>query len=258
MLSTKLTASELKCLSIIAKHGRTQISQMSKELHVMPPHISRIVGGLQEKDFVRIERTGLSKAVSLSEAKHAILWRKLAVEFFHMSWDDLLSGSSLEVLSAISFLQLKSRKEIAKLALVSEPSVENVLLKLRKVGIVQKTDSIYNMSPRFQVLKEFVVEFRHYLNEKIALEFAGDAVILWECNKEFVIESTRSEEGNGFRLTGLSTFAGIGVPLMVPKSYFFYSPFVRKLRLEDVVLHSLLVDGSNMLQCCLYGKNKSG
>lgn len=254
MQSLKLTASELDCLRFIANHGRVQLSEISEELKVLPPQVSRITARLGEKDFIRTEKVGLSKIVSLSETKHAALFRKLTIELAHMPLDELLSGPSLEVLSAICFLQLKSRKEIAVNALVSEPSVAKALGKMKQVGIVQKIGLTYSVSPRFQMLREFVIEFRHYLNQKIALKFASDAVVLWECNAEFIIESARSQEGDGFQLTHVSMFGSFGIPLMVPKSYFFYSPFVKRLIFEDIIIHSLLVGDRNMLPILLVWK----
>lgn len=254
MQPMKLTASELKCLHLIASHGGKRASELREELHALPPHVSRVLAVLIEKGFVRTEKVGLSKTVSLSETKHATLWRKMAFEFGHMPLDAVLAGPSLEVLSAICCLKLRSRKEISENSLVSEASVAKALETLRQVGIAQKIGSTYSVSPRFHTLKEFVTEFRHYLNQRIAREFAGDAVILWECNSEFIIESTKSEEENGFQLTGVSAFARFSIPLLAPKSHLFFSPFAKELTLEDVILHSLLVGDRNMLSVLLVWK----
>jgi hypothetical protein len=122
------------------------------------------------------------------------------------------------------------------------------------VGIVQKRDGTYFISPRFNALHDFVVEFRHYLNEKIAREFANDAIVLWEWNTDFIIESKRPEERQGFQLTGVSLFPLFGIRLLAPSSYFFYSPFPRKLRIEDAILHSLLIPNKTMLPILLAWK----
>ncbi len=217
--------------------------------------LSRVVSDLVDKGFLSTEKLGLSKNVSLSKTKHAALWRRLALEFGHMPLHELLSRGSLEVLSAIGSQQLANRRQIAESSLVSEATAARSLERLRELGVVQKDkEGAYCISPRFHVLAEFTTEFRSYMNQKLALEFAPDAVIVSERNEEFIIESSKFEEKDGFLPTGVSAFARFGVPLMAQKSHFFYSPYARKLRLEDAIVHSLLVDSSNPLPTLLAWK----
>ncbi len=49
-------------------------------------------------------------------------------------------------------------------------------------------------------------------------------------------------------------FPRIGIDLLAPTAYFFYSPSTRKLRLEEVILHSLLVPGRTVLPILLAWK----
>ena len=241
MRTMKLSAKEIMCLRAIVNAGSARASEIATTIHTPRPHVSRLLGTLEDAGFVTIKKIGLSKIVAISETKHATLWRKLALEFGHVPLEELLSGTSLEVLSAICSLTLSNRREIAQAALVSEPSVALVLEKLKPVGIIQKAASVYKLPPRFQTLEEFVIEYRSYLNHRIAQESANDAVVLWECNTEFIIESKAPRAKKGFQLTGVSSFARFGVPLIALKSYFFYSPSAKRLKLEDNVLHSLLL-----------------
>jgi hypothetical protein len=123
--------------------------------------------------------------------------------------------------------------------------------------VVQKKGA-YRISPRFRILAEFTAEFRRYINRKVALEFAPDAVIVWERNVEFILESSRTQESDGFLLTGVSAFATFGVSLMVSKSHFFHSPFAKRLRLEEVIIHSLLIPNFSLLPILLaWRKNEA-
>jgi hypothetical protein len=66
------------------------------------------------------------------------------------------------------------------------------------------------------------------------------------------------EEEKGFRLTGISMFGSFGIPLIVPKSHFFYSPLIKQLRLEDIIIHSILVADHHMMPILLiWRKNQS-
>lgn len=250
----KLTTSELKCLRLLATHGNLSASAVGKELRVMRPQVSRVLGSLREKGFIKAEKVGLSKIVSLSETKHAVLLRRMVLEFEHVPFHELLCGVTLEVLSAIACLKLKSRNEIRENSLVSETSVAKALERLKQAGIIRKMDSTYSVSQRFEIVRDFVTEFRHYLNQKAASSFANDAVVLWECNSEMIVESKRREEGDGFLLTGISVFARFGIELVARRFCFFHSPFVRELRLEDVILHSLFVNSGNILPTLLVWK----
>jgi predicted transcriptional regulator len=255
MYSMKLTESELKCLKLIASNGKASVSEIESELHSLPQQVSRVVRSLVGKGFVRTKKNGLSKTVYLSDSKHANEWRNLILEFNHVPFDQLLSGGALEVLSAISCMKLKSRKEIAeKCTVVSETAIAITLGRLKEVGIVQKKDSLYSVSSRFNTLNNLVSEFRHFLDQTLALDFASDAVVRWSCSNEFIIETKKSKEENGFVLTGPSAFGKFGVPLLVPSYYFFRSPSIRKLRLEDCILHSLFLENRTMLPILLVWK----
>lgn len=260
MATIKLTRSQIKVLSLTAKREKMSIAEICGELNALSSHVSRILASLGNKEFIIIEKVGLSKIVSLSNVKHATLFRSLVLEFGHMEFDAMLSGASLEVLSTLCALKLKSRKEIHENSLVSEASAAKVLRKLRSAGIVQKSDSVYHISARFKTLKDFVAEFRHYLNQRIAQGFASDALILWECNIEFIIESKKSKQENGFFLTSISLFGWFGIQFIVPSSYYFYSPFTKKLRLENAILHSLFMPRTrrNILAVLLVWKKNEG
>jgi DNA-binding MarR family transcriptional regulator len=257
MQRIRLGPDELRCLRFIAIRGTARASEIASALNISKVQLSRVISGLVDKGFLSTEKLGLSKNVSLSETKHAMLWRRLALEFGHMPFHKLLSGGSLEVLSAIGSKQLANRKDIAENSLISEATAARVLESLGQLGVVQR-EGAYRISPRFQLLAEFTAEFRRYMNQKLALDFAPDAVVVWERNEEFIVESSRPQEKDDFLLTGISAFARFGVPLLARKSHFFYSPFTRKLRLEDAIIHSLLVPNGSLLPTLLVWKKNEG
>ena len=257
MKRIKLSPDELKCLRFIASRRTSRVSDIASALNISKVQLSRVISGLVDKGFITTKKQGLSKNVSLSETKHAALWRSLSLEFGHMPLHKLLSGGSLEVLSAIGSQQLTNRRGIAESSLISEATAARVLERLGQLGVVQKKGA-YRISPRFQILGEFTAEFRRYINRKVALEFAPDAAIVWERNVEFIVESSRSEESDGFLLTGVSAFARFGVSLMASKSHFFHSPFAMRLRLEEVLIHSLLIPNFSLLPTLLtWRKNEA-
>ncbi|CAE6502188.1 MAG: MarR family transcriptional regulator [Candidatus Nitrosotenuis sp.] len=240
-----LTESELKVLEIISKAGNVSVSHLCDKTKFEPSMVRRTVASLDRKGFIRKHRVGLPKEISLSDSKHALTFRDMVLEASHVPFHKYLSGSSLEVLSAICSMNLGTRKEIRSHTSVSEPSIARVFLKLKRVGIVQKRESAYVISPAFGILKDFIVEFRHYLNQKLAKEFSQNSVILWERNDEFIIESdTKKDDEGNFHLTGPSAFGRFGIQLFMMNSYHYHSPRAKKIGLEDVIAHSFLIPRS--------------
>lgn len=241
----ELTATEIGHLTRLAGKETTLLRDLRETAKSKPSLTTRVISSLEEKGFVNTARSGHSKMLSISQSRHAMLFRDMALEYPHLDLAEILDGKSLEVLSAIAYTNPGTRKEICKNGQVSEASAGRVLLRLRRRGIVQKKEGGYLISPRFVLVKKFVMEFRHYLNYRKARNFAGDAVMVWERNDEFIIESmSREVDKNGFLLTGPSLFARFGVVLFMKSSYHFFSPRAKRVRLEDSILHSLLVQPS--------------
>jgi Mn-dependent DtxR family transcriptional regulator len=255
-----MTPVEIRYLSLVAISGAVGLADIRRGLKIHPVTATRLSSSLKGKGFIMITKEGLSKRISISESKHAQLFRKMVLEYRHIPFHKLLSGPGLEVLSAISFFaKTSSRKEISKISQVSEASTARSLEKLKRAGILQKK-GLYFISPRFQTLNEFVQEYRRYLNQKAAQAFSNDAVIVWERNNEFIVESSqKEEEEDGFRLTGPSAFARFGVKLLMTVSHYYHSLANRQLQLEDLIIHTLLLPQSqrNVLAMLLvWKKNK--
>lgn len=237
-----LAHGELEILKIVSMDNNVSVSHICDLTKFMPSMVSRSLSTLDKKGFIRKYRVGLPKEISLSDSKHALLFRDLVLEHRHVPFQDLLAGSSLEVIAAICSMDLGTRKDIHKSSSVSEPSVARVLSKLKEVGIVRKKESQYVLSQRFGVLRRFVLEFRHYINQKTAKEFNQNSVILWERNNEFIIESESDrDDEKGFHLTGPSAFGRFGINLFIMTNYHYYSPKADELKLEEVIVHSFLI-----------------
>jgi len=240
-----LTESELKVLEVMSKDGNVSVSHLCDKTKFAPSMVRRTVASLDRKGFIRKYRVGLPKEISLSDSKHVLILRDMVLEARHIPFHKYLSGSSLEVLSAICSMNLGTRKEIREHSSVSEPSIARVFLKLKRVGIVQKRESTYVISPAFGILKDFIVEFRHYVNQKLAKEFSQNSVILWERNNEFIIESdTKKDDEGNFHLTALSAFGRFGIQLFMMNSYHYHSPRAKKICLEEVIAHCFLIPRS--------------
>ncbi|MDE1866847.1 MAG: hypothetical protein KGI08_03940 [Thaumarchaeota archaeon] len=243
-----LTESELKYLQVISTDSSVTVSHLCSKTGSLASMVRRSLISLEDEGFISKNRIGLTKEIRLSASRHASIFRDMVLEHRHIPFHKYLGGSSLETLAAICFLNPKTRKEIAENSSVSEPSVARTILKLRSVGLIQKKNSSYIISPEFAILKDFIIEFRHYLNDRLARTFSRDSVILWERNDEFIIESgTKKEDETNFHPTGPSTFARFGVQLFMTVSYHHYSYRIKKITLEQAIVDSFLIPLSSRI-----------
>lgn len=251
----KLSKSELKLLDYVSQHKQIDLFELRFSLGLSSARVSQLASSLREKKLLDNNRLGKKKVVTLADSKHALLYAELRHEFEHMNLPSLLSGTNLEVISAVSYLHLKSRAEIQSKCLTSEASIGKTLLKLKGRGVILR-ETTYTISPRFNKLREFVREFRHYLNLRIAASLSERAHIIYEANHEFIVECDVQNKCQGFTPTGISVFGKYGAPFLLSKSYLIYSPFKHDLTLEDAILHSLLIGDNPLPTLVTWWKNR--
>lgn len=238
----KLTTNEIRILREVAKSGGERIGDISSSLNILHPSVSRTLKSLERKGFVETEKSGISKHVFLSETKHSTLFKTLLTKFAHIEFANFLSGSSLDILYSLSGSSL-SRNEIMLHTGLSKKTVQTRLKTLRQFGIVISERGLYTLNERFGLLRDFLLEFRGYLNVKIAQEFASDAVILWQEADEFLIKTSERKKSKDFLLTSITAFHRYGVQLFLPEYYYYFcSKRKKRLKLEDVILHALMLD----------------
>jgi DNA-binding MarR family transcriptional regulator len=234
-----LGRSGLKLLEIMEEGD--SVSKISEKLGLSLNGTSKIVKSLKENGFINAERKGKKKIIRLSEAKHAQLFKKITKEYEHIDFAELLSGSALEVIYLLD--ERKSASEIAKELGTHRRNIHRILRKLMDRGVVGRDESKYNLLGEFRVLQIFAKEFYSYVHSKLASEFSSDAVVVWQNLREFIIRTDREEGAGNFRLTGPDRFGEFGVPLLTTKAkYYFYSQEKEKLDLEDILIHTLLIE----------------
>ena len=238
----KLTRNEIRILKEITKGSGEGIGDIASSLNISHASISRTLWSLKKKGLIETEKRGVSKHVFFSETKHSTLLKTLLTEFAHVKFEDFLSDSSLEILYFL-FKSPLSRKEIVLRTGLSQKTLQTKLKTLREYGIVFSERGFYRLNERFDLVKDFLLEFRRYLNLKVAQEFVKDATILWQEDEEFLIKTPEPKESKNFFLTSITTFHKYGVQLFLPEYYFyFYTKRKKKLNVEDVILHALLLD----------------
>ena len=234
---------EVKILKEVAK-GNNTFYLLKKFLMIKPNLLSYNLKKLLQKRFIQVERKQkrLGKYVYFNSSKHAILLRDLLLKYDHIKWEDILSGLAVDVL-----FQMINRSEFTFKSF-SKATYWRYTRKLMSYGIIiLSDDGSYEINPRFSLLKDFLMEYQRSILENIVRSVSEGTVILWQRDLECLIRLPKdiNISQKGFMKTAISLFNEFNIPLVTDFSVYFYSPNKEKIRVEDVILHTLLIDRDN-------------
>ena len=231
----ELSRTELEIFKELTR-SPASISELAERVGKSPPSAMEAVEKLQVKGFADFERHGNKKIVMLSQAKHAQLLRELFLTSPHISWQDLLSFSGI--------LPLFELENVTPEA-ASRTTQWRALRNMMAHGIITKDGDKVKINPRFQKVEEFIQEFQNYNNSRLAALASEAAVIVWSRGSRFIIRvplGTRIPDPR-FKPTATTVLPRYGISLISNVEYYFLSPSPETLGPEDVVLHTVLVDG---------------
>lgn len=242
-MKLRLNALQLRILRGLSSTPYTQIKELAEKVGRSLTRVSLALKDLGDKGFVEMQKDGISKHVAISGNKHSSLLKTFISEHQYMPLEKILSGPALEILLLLAYSKMRL-SEIVEKSGYSERTARRVMKRLKEYGIVATENFYYSKTPAFELLYEFVREFQHFLNLKKALSFSPEAVILWEEGKEFILKTEREiEECENLFSTCFAKMHEYGIKLMLPSHrYYFYTPYKKQLKAEDIVLHILAVD----------------
>ncbi len=224
------------------RDGEVPRREVATMLDVPQPELTRLVKSLVSKGLIVVRRRGLSTSLAVSDTKHASILRRILNEYAHMRLEEILSLSSLRVISSLGARPLSTRIEIQSSSQVSPRTIHTVLKRLRAIGVVRtRGRGNYELADRFLLFADFARELASSCNQRQALGFSPDAVVVWERDYDFIVRTRAAEESEGFRKTAFSAFDGYGIPL-VQEWHYYYHPHGSWQRTPDeVLLHSLTI-----------------
>jgi DNA-binding MarR family transcriptional regulator len=239
--SSGLTPKEVSVLRSI-RPGGVPRKEIATALHVSPPELSRLVKSLESKGLISVRKEGVSHKVAFSEMRHASRLRRVLDEYGHMRLEKVLSLASLRIITSVAASPGSTRSEIISSSGVSARTLQKTLGELRALGMLRVDGrGIYSISDRFSPFADFAREFRSYANQKAALKFSSDSVIVWERGGEFLVRTKRGREDAGFRETAFSAFEDYGVPLLQDWHYHYHPCGDWRRTADEVLLQSLLI-----------------
>jgi DNA-binding Lrp family transcriptional regulator len=231
----EFSRTELEVLRELTRSSAS-ISELANHIGKSQPTATAAVENLQAKGFVTTKRIGMRKMVGFSQAKHAQLLRELILAYPHVPWESILANSQI-----LPLLKLES---VAP-ASVSRITEWRAMRNLMAHGIIINEAEGRTVNPRFDKISEFIREFLNFANLKLAAQVSESAAIVWASGAQFIIRVAAGTPitDKRFKPTATTALATYGITLISDVEYYFFSPLGRAPRPEDIVLHTILIDG---------------
>lgn len=235
---------EIRILKELCFREYKNIGELAKALKKSPTRVSIALKDLENKGFVERKKIGISKKVVLSNNKHAVSFKTLLNQYSHLNFEKFLSGSALEILLPLTFYHKRKFKNIARVSGCSEITVRRTIKKLKEFGVVVvDRNFFYSIGSFYFWLAEFIRDFQDFINLRLALSFSNTSVVLWRWGKEFLIKTREEKKQKNFFPTCYEKMSDYNIQLILTEfRYYFHSPFRKKLRVEDVALHTLFLE----------------
>jgi Mn-dependent DtxR family transcriptional regulator len=222
-----------------------------KNLSIKPSLFSQYLTRLQRKGIIQLQMKKFSykrgwekhrKHVYFQDSKHSVLLEELLAKDMHMNWEDILSGLCIDVL-----FQILNSSEITH-EQFSHITFWRYTKKLMELGIVEYDGNVFRINPRFSSLIYFLEEYERFIISTIVRSVSEHAQVLWQKGLECLIRVPKTEEvvQNGFLKTATSRLNDFGIQTISDFDVYFYSTRKRKLAVEDIILHTLLIERNSV------------
>jgi hypothetical protein len=233
-------SSGIRALLAVAE-GKNGIASISREARLSIPQAYAIAARLEKIGFLSIEKEGRAAKLSFSDSRHSQSFQKLAVSR-ELDLEKALRDSNLRILFSIMLVP-KDKKRIAGETRLKEESVRKYARILLNAGILYEKSGKLGLSPTLPHLLEFLEDYSSLINGRIARSLCKNATVAWEHGLEAVVRVPIGEKIDA-QETAITAMSGRGIQIMTDYGYYFI-PAERKLRTEDVALHTILIDRSS-------------
>lgn len=228
---------EIKILKEVIK-GNHSLTKIRNNLLIRPSLLSYNIRKLDNKGLIRAIMNGRKKNVYFADSKHASLLRELLLVYDHIRWENILYGLTIEV-----FFEVLNDSEISYKNF-SRVTLWRKARNLKSHGLLKSDNNGYSINPRFSILENFLIEYQRYIIDNFVRSVSERAVILWRKDFECLIRVPKNldlSQTNLFK-TATSRFSDFDIPIFSDFDIYFCSRTKETIRIEDLVLHTLLID----------------
>lgn len=222
--------------------GKHSLSDIRKNLLIEPSLLSYNLKKLLQKGIIKMAGRGPNKKIYFDSSKHASLFRELLLIYNHIKWENILPNLAIEILFQASNNSEMSYRNFSKVTFWRHAK------NLKAHGILESDNNHYSINPRFSILKEFLTEYQRFLINTLVRSVSENAVILWQKDFECLIRTPKNSvvpKKNFFR-TATTRLHDFGIPILSNSDIYFYSKNKDTIQIEDVILHTLLIDKNNV------------
>jgi DNA-binding MarR family transcriptional regulator len=224
------------------RDGELPRKEIARALGMPQPELTRLVRSLEAKGILVVRWRGVSSSLGFSGMKHASILRRILNEYGHMRLEEILSLASLRVIASLATKPVSTRKEMLASSGVSPRTIQTVLSRFKAVGILRvRGRGSYELTDRFVPFADFARELMSFSNQRKALAFSSDSVVVWERGSEFIVRTRAKNETEDFMKTAFSAFDGYGVPIVQDWHYYYHHRGSWQRTPDEVLLHSLLI-----------------
>lgn len=248
-----LSKSDLSVLSEFDDDGGSTPSQkeLAERLNWSTGHTSRVISGLVERGYVRLQSQGKSKRVAPADVQPAERYREFVSEYPHVDFPDLIDGAGIRLLYYLD--EPRTATELTERCGVSRATVYRRLETLQNVGIVGKDHSRYELTNDFEALSEFARTVVHHEHRQEATAITAEVQLIWESLDEYLLSCRTEVSKDGFHRTGPAAFETYDIPLLTrDRIHYVRSEQRAGITPADLVCHTLLIDdGTRYRTYCL-------
>lgn len=232
-----LSRLEINILKEIIK-GNHSLTKIRNSLLISPSLLSYNIRKLDNTGLIRTIKNGRKKNVYFANSKHASLLRELLLVYDHVKWENILSGLNIEVLFEVLNDSEIGFKNFSRVTFWRKART------LKSHGIIKLDNNGYSINPRFLILENFLIEYQRYIIDSFIRSVSEKAVILWQKDFECLFRAPKNLDlpQKNLSKTATSRFGDFGIPIFSNFDIYFYSRTKKTIRMEDLVLHTLLID----------------
>lgn len=220
------------------------ISELADLLGLDHSTVSTAVSSLVTEGLAEKQRDGKKVFVKRSNTLHAHSLEDILNEYPRLPIEKLFTNSSMEVLGALAHPH--NITDIAAMTGLNRHTASSSLLKLSGYGIVLKEKGRFVLNKRHSHIVDLVNNYWRFVANQRLRDIADDAIILWQRGPEFLFKTQTDQGQSGeqnIHPTATTVFPKYSLRTITTTRYYFHSK--RRLRVEDNIIHTILVDSQN-------------
>ena len=241
MLPFIFSAGEISVGRFVSNSRNLSIRDLTVLMDKSESSVSQIVKKLEIKGIIESKRNGMKKIVNLSERNYACTFSQMLRAEPNLPWEKILSYSNLAVLISNITGEEAFEDELSSI------SKWRAIRNLKLYGAYNNSQKRHPMGNRY--LSSFLKEYSEHVSLKHIIEnIPEDAIMIWRKGFSCLFK-IKSNSINGRKKlpdssipTAITASPHYGIQYITGDSYYFYEPRLDRLSLEDVILHTLLID----------------